>query len=345
MQNKYKMCFKINCLVLSIFILFGCSKSINVNGEQWALKNNGQVIKGENGLPNVDIGIIKAWNITKGNKNVIIGVLDSGIDSSSNINLYTNNNEIPDNGIDDDNNGFIDDVHGWDFYNDDNSVYDKYIYDYHGTYIANNICGNRNDIIGVAPNLTVLPLKFMQGTTGDIKNAIKAIEYAHNLGVKIINCSWNISVDNKKLFEIIKKYDDMLFVCAAGNQSLNLDEYAIYPASYELDNVISVMAMDNKGKPYEYSGYGKNVSLTAPGVNVIVDLPEGDTDYVSGTSIAASFVSAAAGMLMSYNDSLTPKRIKEILISNVTKSDELSKITFSGGYLNVYKSLMSLKNN
>lgn len=341
-----KILFTLVVIILICTILFnGCSDimdNIKPNAEQWALNNTGQVICEQSGSSNIDINVMPVWEKTHGSKNVLLGILDTGIEDTAGLPLYINEKEIPNNGIDDDANGYIDDISGWDFYNSDNSTFDKYINDYHGTYIANTIAGNQNNLLGVAPGLTIVPLKFMQGTSGDVSRAIEAIEYAHKLGIKIINCSWNIPIFNQDLYDVIKKYNDILFVCATGNECLNLDKTPIYPASYDLENVISVMAIDNRGVPYDCSGYGKTVSLAAPGVNIISNLPDGDVDYISGTSIAAAFVSAAAGLLISYDSSLSPKQVKELLIKNVSKTNSLSEYTEAGGYLNVYDALISI---
>lgn len=134
----------------------------------------------------------------------------------------------------------------------------------------------------------------------------------------------------------------MLFVCAAGNTTQNLDKDKIYPASYEFDNLLSVTAIDNTAELYEFSGYGLSVDIAAPGKDVYVLLPEGDTTFVDGTSIAVSFVSAAAALIKSYDYELAPVEIKRILISNVKKVESLEYKCNSGGYLDIGEALDEL---
>ena len=166
-----------------------------ISNAQWPLLNQGQEILGQKGHPGVDIGALNAWNITSGDPNVVVGVLDTGIDTQHfglRNSIYINTKEIPNNGIDDDNNGYVDDVSGYDFSNGDSSVFDNASSDAHGTHIAGIIASNFNQegIVGIAPNAKILPLKFIDGNVGYTSDAIEAIEYAKKMGVKIINMSW-----------------------------------------------------------------------------------------------------------------------------------------------------------
>ena len=164
--------------------------------EQWGLYNNGQTVAGLTGIVGTDIHALDAWSITKGNPSTVVGVLDTGVDINHpdlKNNIFTNEKEIPFNGIDDDGNGYIDDVNGYDFANNDNTVYDGKDVDKHGTQVAGIIGASANSegVRGVAPNVKILPLKFINGSFGYTSDAIEAIEYAKNLyslGNNLSNC-------------------------------------------------------------------------------------------------------------------------------------------------------------
>lgn len=304
----------------------------SINQKQWALLNTGQIIKGKKGEKGVDINILNAWDISKGSKDIIVGVIDSGIENSNNKllkNLWKNDNAIKDGEN-------YQGKFGWDFYNNDDSIYDKYIYDYHGTYIA-------NIIVDISPNVTIISGKFMQGSEGDIKDAVDAIQFAIDNGAKIINCSWCSDEYDEKLFDIIKQNSNILFVVPAGNNSLNLDKHLAYPVSYGLENVISVMAIDNMGKRYEASGYGSLVDIAAPGENIYVSLPENLSTYVSGTSAAVAFVTGAVALALSINSELSPIEVKKIILSSAKKKETLKKQCKAEGYLNILNMLQQIK--
>ncbi|AEY67386.1 S8 family serine peptidase [Clostridium sp. BNL1100] len=191
---------------------------------QWGLKNNGQLI-GNYGVKDVDINVIPAWTYTQGSDEVIIGVLDSGVyinHEDLHNNIYINKSEIPNNNIDDDNNGYIDDVNGWDFINNDNSVYDSFSEDLHGTFVAGIIAASSNNIgiCGVAPNVKIMPLKFISDTQGHTSDAIRAIEYAESMGIDIINCSWGGLNYNKALKSAMNDIQKRCY--SVGNQVLDI---------------------------------------------------------------------------------------------------------------------------
>ena len=252
---------------------------------------------------------------------MIVAVVDTGVDPAA-----VPFNLIPYGS------GFL----GWDFYNGDGSVYDDYLYDYHGTYIATTVART-------APEVSILPVKFMEGSHGGVQDAVKAIEYAAQNGARIINCSWSFDTYDDGLFEVIKSNPDVLFVCAAGNTNINTDKVEIYPCCYELDNVLSVMAMDSSGRPYGASGYGSGVDIAAPGENVRVFLPEFDVDYVDGTSVATAFVSAAAALIISLDEDVTPAQIRETIMGTARENEFLKDMCVSGGYLDISACLKGLK--
>ncbi|MEC0273166.1 S8 family peptidase [Peribacillus frigoritolerans] len=286
---------------------------------QWALINKGQKVENSFGIKNYDISAKEAWKVTKGDRKVIVGILDTGIDiSNPNIsdNIFLNQKEIEKNELDDEKNGFIDDINGWNFIKNDNSVYDRYLSDYHGTFIASLIVGKHdlnNNVWGVAPEVNILPLKFIDGSTGNTDNAIRAIEYAYKMGVRIINCSWDNTNFDTGLYDIMKKYKDILFISSSGNNQNNLKKTPVYPCSFELDNVVCVAAVNNTGKIYEYSGYGSEDLIYAPGETILGSLPENDYLYSSGASFATAYVTGVAALVISEFEDISSNDLAQIL--------------------------------
>ncbi|WP_430885852.1 S8 family serine peptidase [Fusibacter sp. JL216-2] len=284
---------------------------------QWGLENKAQNINGMNGLSSIDINLVTAWDKSKGYK-AIVGVLDSGIDiyhPDLKNNIYVNDKEVPNNGLDDDGNGFVDDVNGWDFYNGDNSVYDKFENDHHGTHIAGIIGAGQNGIgiSGVAPEVQIMPLKFYGKDGGYTSDVIEAILYAESMGVDVINCSFGGPEENYALKEAIEN-SDIIFVTSAGNNNEDLSSSPVYPAAYELDNIITVGAIDNKGTKSLTSNYGELVDVYAPGVDIISTAEDNLYVYGSGTSQASAFVSGIVALIRASNKSVTPLKVKNALI-------------------------------
>ena len=275
----------------------------------WGLKNYGQSILGIKGVAGVDIDLEKAWLVTQGNPEVLVAVIDTGVDISHPDlagAIWTNPREIADNGLDDDFNGFIDDVRGWDFRNGDNSVFDSASTDKHGTHCAGTIAAAHDlyGVVGVAPGVKILPLKFMDTSGGDTDDAIAAIEYARRAGAKIVNCSWGGDDSSQALRDAIAG-SGMLFVAAAGNAlspnlPVNIDTTPLYPASFPLDNIIVTAAIDNRGALASFSYYGpKSVDVAAPGKNIYSTQPGNTYSYLSGTSMATAYVSGIAALVAS----------------------------------------------
>jgi subtilisin family serine protease len=299
-----------------------------------------------------DIGMDKAWNITQGSSNARIGVIDSGIDINHpdlKDNIWTNPGEIAGNGVDDDNNGYVDDINGWDFYNNDAKVFDPVNDDLHGTHVAGIIAAEINGIgtVGIAPKVKIVPLKVLGQDGGDTTDVIKAINYAKKLGIKIINCSFGGSSFDNALKDAMQN-SGILFVAAAGNDGLNTDISPVYPACYNLPNIISVAAVDNKGSLADFSNYGaSSIDVAAPGVNILSTIPAALTNsnnyasayaFESGTSMAAPFVTGIAALLESkgINDIQT---IKQRIMEGVTPDSQLSNNIITGGIVNAYGAL------
>lgn len=288
----------------------------------------------------------KAWDKYTGSKNVVVGIIDSGIDythTDLSSNVWTNPNEIAGNGIDDDNNGYVDDIHGWNFVADSNDPYDD---NGHGTHVAGTIGAVGNNGIGVAGvtwNTQVAALKFLDADgSGYTSDAIEAINYATTNGFAITNNSWGGGAYSQSLYDAIAAYQGV-FIAAAGNNGKNIDSSASYPASYTLSNIISVAATTSSDGRASYSNYGAtSVDLGAPGDSIYSTYPGNKYATLSGTSMATPHVSGAAALLKSYYPGLTTAQIKSVILANVDAVTSLKGKTVTGGRLNVYKALTAL---
>lgn len=295
--------------VLGTILLTSCSRA-NQNCQHafderdWALDNHAQVINDNRGKKDIDIGIKDILEEIRDYSPVNVVVIDTGAEG----------------------------YNGRDFYNGDNSIFDSYYYDYHGTYICNIIAK-------VSPNAQIICNKFMEGTNGNIDKAYDAMKDAVDNGADIINCSWCSNEYSKKIDTLIKNNPNVLFVCSAGNSLINLDEYNVYPASYKYNNVISVIAIDNKGDLYQFSGYGKSATLAAPGKDILVNLPDGDLGFIDGTSASAAFVSSAASIIKGKYPDLSAEEIKKALVENVVELDTIKGKCESNGVINIQRAL------
>lgn len=250
----------------------------------WYLDNNGQNINGTTGTLGADISVLPAWDVETGSHDIVIAVIDSGVafdhpDLSNNV--WSNPGEIPDNGIDDDGNGYVDDIHGWDFVNQDNnpSDYSKDLYgDGHGTHVAGIIAAEGDNLIGtvgVMWHAKIMPLQIFDlfedsPFNATTVNIIRAVEYAIDNDADIINCSFggpSFSVFQKSIYERADE-NKILIVAAAGNNGQNNDNSPTYPAGYDLENIIAVAATDDSDDLSSYSNFGKvSVDVAAPGGN------------------------------------------------------------------------------
>lgn len=296
------------------------------------------------GLESIDIA--SAWSVTKGSPEILVAVIDTGIDISHEKlknNIYRST-EI-ENGVDDDGNGFVDDVNGWDFANGDNSVFDEKE-GRHGTHVAGIIAADSSgpEMTGVAPMVKILPIKFLDQNkeeSGTTYQAIKAIEYAESQGAKIVNCSWGGSGNSKILKDTMEK-SKMLFVCAAGNDGADNRKNPNYPAAYDLKNLISVAAYTKEKRLADFSNYGAGIHLAAPGVRIYSTVPGDRYEYLNGTSMAAPFVSGTAALLASISPSMTAREMKEKLLKSAepvwsAKSAGTSKVLNAGKTLTAEK--------
>jgi subtilisin family serine protease len=293
------------------------------------------------GLDLIDAGT--AWAINRGSKDVIVGDIDTGADYNHPDlinNIWRNPKEIPGNGKDDDNNGFVDDVVGWDFRDKDARPFDD---NAHGSHTAGSIGatgGNGVGISGVAQNTSIMVLRFLGGANGSgtSEDAIKCVEYATANGADLTSNSWGGGGYSQALFDAIAEADKagILFVAAAGNARSDNDRTPSYPASYELDNILTVAATDSMDVLANFSNFGAtSVDLAAPGVDILSTVPGKDYKKFSGTSMATPHVSGAAALLKAAYPQLKAKELKELLMSSVENVAGLSGKVVTGGRLNI----------
>jgi subtilisin family serine protease len=308
--------------------------------ELWGLHNTGQL----GGTPGADIRAESAWTITTGSRSVIVAVIDSGIDirhPDLEANIYVNPGEIPGNGIDDDGNGLIDDVHGWDFRNDDNDPSDDLG---HGTHVAGTIGAvgnNHTGVTGVNWAVSLLPLKFLGADgSGTEADAIAAIDYATRMGARIMNNSWGGRSSSQALLDAINAAGDAgaLFVAAAGNDGANADVAPHYPAALNAANIVSVAATDPNDHLAGFSNYGAvSVDLGAPGVSILSTLPGGTYGVYSGTSMAAPHVSGVAALIRAVEPGIDVVALKQRLLGTVDHVAALAGKMVTGGRLNAFR--------
>lgn len=292
----------------------------------------------------------KLWDLGITGKSIKIAVLDTLVDvyHPHLINQIAVNekelNGLP--GVDDDKNGLIDDIYGWDFYLNQ-AITSKSQFHTHGTHVAGIIAGNNNsDWKGVAPEAKIIPINFMsQEGFGSVGAAIKGIDYAQAQGAKIINASWGGPICSQLLRERIYQLDkhNILFVSASGNNGLDIDTQPEYPAAFNFPFQITVAAT----RPSDFlAGFSntsfKKVHIAAPGEDVYSLLPNGSYGYMTGTSMATPFVSGSAALLWSKFPQASTLHIKGALLKSV---DLKSYRVLSEGRLNVYKGYQLLNNN
>ena len=321
----------------------------------WGLHNTGQTIGNQAGTVDADIDAPEAWQITTGSSRIVVAVIDTGVDYTHPDlaqNIWRNTGEVPGNGIDDDGNGFIDDYYGWDFANGDNNPFDDHG---HGTHVAGIIGAVGNNGLGVtggAWSVSIMPIKFLSANgSGSLDNAIRAINYVtmmrsrFGVDVRVSNNSWGGGSFYQSLYDAIAAHNraGIMFVAAAGNNGRNTDLTPNYPSCYALENVISVAATDNRDNLAVFSNYGAtSVDLAAPGVNIYSTKPGGGYQYLSGTSMAAPYVSAVAALAWSVAPNATVAEIRNALLAGVDRKPSLAGKVASGGRLNARGTLEML---
>lgn len=303
------------------------------------------------------LNMSSVWNTTTGSNNVIVAVIDTGVNynhADLATNMWINPDEVAGNGIDDDLNGVVDDIYGYNAITgtgislDDNG---------HGSHCAGVIGAKGNNGTGIAGlnwNIKIISIKFLSSTgSGSLWNAVKGLNYVTNLkkrGIDIVltSNSWGGGGFYQTLYDAIAatQNEGMLFVAAAGNDSQNLDSTPSYPASYNLDNIVSVAAISSLGTRASFSNYGATtVDIAAPGVEIYSTWYTSGYQYSSGTSMAAPQVSGALALWKAYKPALTWQQLKTVLYSSASTNPQLTSTIIGGRELSVLSGLSYLAEN
>ena len=320
----------------------------------WGLHNIGQT----GGTADADIDAPAAWDLTTGDGSIIVAVTDTGVDymhPDLADNMWVNTGEIPNNGIDDDNNGYIDDIYGYDFYWDVSSPMDDYG---HGTHVSGTIGAVGNNGIGVAGvnwNVQIMACKiFFMGSGETIEAALSAavegIQYAVDNGAKVINASWGFQdyltpeeVQSLRDVLLAAEAEDVLFVMSAGNEYSDVDAGNTSPQSFELPNLLSVLATDDTDQKAVFSNWGLvGVDLGAPGVGIYSCMPGSSYGYMDGTSMACPHVAGAAALIWSFAPDMTYAEVKDVLMSTADSIPALNGLCVTGARLNVHNAVLLL---
>ncbi len=324
----------------------------------WGWRNIGQTVNGVNGTLDADIAATEAWDTATGSPGVLVAIIDSGIDYNHpdlDANVWTNPGEIAGNGVDDDSNGYVDDVRGYDFIDRDADPMDTLG---HGTHVAGTVGAVGNNgigTVGVNWNVQMMALRIFD-TNGSTTLAaiIESINYAVDMGALVSNNSYGGYGVNTRAFEdaiIYAQANNHIFVAAAGNNASDNDAFPFYPASFPQDNVVAVAATDQNDQLAGFSNYGLvNVDIGAPGVNIWSPTPvAGSTfygpnyDFSDGTSMASPAVAGAIAMLRSLAPSLPYTTIIAALYAGSDKIASMNGVVSTGGRLNLDKAIQQLK--
>ncbi|MBM3966251.1 MAG: hypothetical protein FJ308_14485 [Planctomycetes bacterium] len=309
----------------------------------------------------------KAWNDNiVGKSSVVVGIIDEGVQTTHPDlvnNIWVNPFETPNDGIDNDGNGYVDDVNGWDFVNNDKTVYDAGG-DSHGTHVAGTIGGdggNGAGVVGVNWDVTMISTKFLGTNGGSTANAVKALDYLtdlksrHGINIVATNNSWGGGGYSQSLHDAIIRSakSNILFVAAAGNSTTNNDTTASYPSNYNTtvgtstqtaasyDSVIAVAAISNTGAIASFSSFGATtVDIGAPGVSINSSVPTNTYASYNGTSMATPHVTGAVALYASVQPAgVSASSIKTAILNSATPTASLAGKTLTGGRLNVYAAL------
>ncbi len=312
-------------------------------GELWGMHNTGA-----QGVEDADIDAPEAWNTLTGG-DVVVAVIDTGVDYTHEdlaANMWTNPGEIPNNGIDDDGNGFVDDYYGYDFSANDADPMDEMG---HGTHVAGTIAAVGDNGVGVAGvnwQGKIMAVRFLDaGGSGWYDDAVEATLYAAANGARITNNSWGGGGFDEALYDALRVAQDagVLTVAAAGNDWSDSDRFPLYPAAYDLPGIVSVAAGTSTDELANFSNWGKvSVDLAAPGMGILSTVPTdvwlGDPSgymYLDGTSMASPHVAGAAALLLAQDGSRSAIGVKQLLLQTVDTLPAFSGKLVSNGRLNL----------
>jgi hypothetical protein len=310
--------------------------------ELYAMRNTGQT----GGTAGADIKATQAWDLFTGDPNLKVGVIDTGVDYNHPdlaANIWTNPGEIPGNSIDDDGNGYVDDVHGYDFFNNDGDPFDD---NSHGTHVSGTIAaaGNNNvGVVGVNWSAKIVAIKFLSGGgSGSTAGAIAGVNYAITVGVRLTSNSWGGGAFSQALLDAINAAGaaGQLFIAAAGNSSANTDVSPHYPSAYDSPYIVSVAATDHNDNLASFSNYGATtVDIAAPGVNILSTFPGNTYGSISGTSMATPHVSGVAALTWGRYPALTNMQVKTLILAAADPKPQLAGKCLTGGRLNAFMTI------
>jgi thermitase len=314
----------------------------------WGLRNTGQTVGGTPGTPDADIDADLAWDTTVGSRDVVVGVVDTGVDITHpdlGPNVWANPGENgagrESNGVDDDSDGLIDDRMGWDWAAGDNQPLDE---NGHGTHVSGTVAARGDDatgVAGVAWRASVMPLRVLDSTgSGKVSDAIKAYGYAAAHGARVVNASLGGGASSRAERDALAAAPNVLFVVAAGNEGADNDATPAYPCDYALENVVCVAASDQNDRLAGFSNYGAGtVDLAAPGVNIASAWPDGQWALLDGTSMATPHVTGAAVLALAANPRLDTAGLRRALLSSADPLPALAGRVVSGGRLNAARAV------
>lgn len=308
---------------------------------QWGCHNTGQTVNADFGIAGADINAPQAWDVGVGDPSFAVAVIDTGVlhthpDLAANI--WSNPGEIAGNGVDDDGNGYVDDVRGWDFAGIDANPVDEHG---HGTHVAGTIGavgGNGIGNAGVAWRCKLVPLRFIGATGGLTSDAVLAIGYCRAKGIKVSNNSWGSTTFAQSLSDAIAQAGAAghLFVAAAGNNSQDSGVAPFYPAAYPHASIISVAASNNDDARAYFSNWSStSVDLCAPGMNIHSTHLSNAYTWMSGTSMAAPHVAGAAVLAWSANPDWNLSQVRSRILSTTRPVAALQGIVATGGVLDL----------
>jgi subtilisin family serine protease len=310
---------------------------------QWALRNDGR----NGGKKGADIGAVEAWAITKGSGEIVIAILDSGVEYTHTDlvnNIWTRPVNIKP--YQDQDRGTVDDVHGYNAVSNDGDPLDD---NGNGTNCAGIIggeCERNIGICGVSPKTKIMPLRFINaGGFGSVADAVEAINYAidrkhSGVDIRVLNVSWGLTENSRALEDAVRKAYEagILLVAAGGSSNTDIDKAPRYPAAYKIGNVISVTATDRSDALASFSDYGvKSVHLAAPGKDILTTALGNDYELRSGTAMAAAIVSGVAVLALAAHPHLSVDQLRSLLLESVDQLPELRGKISTGGRVNAAK--------
>lgn len=315
----------------------------------WGLHNTGQ----NGGAVDADIDAPEAWDLTTGSNSIVVAVIDTGVDYNHqdlSANMWVNPLEVAGNGVDDDNNGYVDDIRGIDAVNHDSDPMDDNGHS-HGSHVSGTIGGVGNNglgVVGINWTIKIIACKFLDSSgRGYTDGAVECLQYVKALkdrGVNIVatNNSWGGGPNSQVLYDAINAQREILFVASAGNYSLDNDVYESYsyPSTYYLPNIISVAATDKNDQRATFTNFGRrSVSIGAPGVDIFSCSRGNLYQYLSGTSMAAPHVTGLAALLKAQNSGRDWRAIKNLILAGGENIPQLNGMTITGKRINAYGSL------